>query len=78
MTIELKKIVEALLFSAERPLSIKEIRQIIAEATDDENPASVEEFRGVREAQIAEALEAVKVEFDLQQDRKSTRLNSSH
>ena len=67
MTIELKQIIEALLFSAERPLTIKEIRQIITEATDDEHPESVAVFRSVRDAQVIEALEAVKVDFDQQQ-----------
>ena len=67
MTIELKQIIEALLFSAERPLTIKEIRQIITEATDDEHPDSVAVFRSVRDAQVIEALEAVKVDFDQQQ-----------
>lgn len=67
MTIELKQIVEALLFSAERPLTLKEIRQIIAEATDDEHPESVDGFRNVRDAEIAIALDAVKVDFDFQQ-----------
>jgi len=67
MTIELKQIIEALLFSAERPLSIKEIRQIISEATDDEHPGTVEGFRNAREAQIVVALEEIKVEFDTQQ-----------
>ena len=66
MTIELKQIIEALLFSAERPLSTKEIRQIIAEATDDEHPSTVEGFRNAREAQIVIALEEIKVEFDTQ------------
>ena len=37
MTLELKKIVEALLFSAERPLAPKEIRSILADATDEEH-----------------------------------------
>ena len=67
MTLELKKIVEALLFAAERPLSTKEIRQIIAEATDEENPGVTEGFRNVREAQIAGMLEELKVELDTQQ-----------
>ena len=67
MTIELKQIIEALLFSAERPLSIKEIRQIIAEATDDEHPDTVEGFRNAREAQIVVALEEIKMEFDTPQ-----------
>jgi segregation and condensation protein B len=67
MTLELKKIIEALLFSAERPLSPKEIRTIFAEATDEENPGVTEPFRNVREAQIAAALEELKVEYDTQQ-----------
>ena len=55
MTLELKRIIEALLFSAERPLAPKEIRTIFAEATDEENPGMVEPFRNVREAQIVTA-----------------------
>ena len=66
MTLELKKIIEALLFSAERPLTTKEIRQILSDATDEEQPGSVEAFRNVREAQIVVALEEIKVEFDSQ------------
>jgi len=68
MTLELKKIIEALLFSAERPLSPKEIRTIFAEATDEENsPAATEPFRNVREAQIVATLEELKAECELQQ-----------
>jgi segregation and condensation protein B len=67
MTLELKKIIEALLFSAERPLSPKEIRTIFAEATDEENPGVTEPFRNVRETQIVVALEELKVEYDTQQ-----------
>ena len=57
MTVELKNIVESLLFAAERPLSVKDIRTIFAEAMDEENPAVTESFRNAREAQIAAALE---------------------
>jgi len=64
MTLELKNIVEAMLFAAERPLSAKEIRTIFAEAVDEEQPGVTESFRNVREAQIAAALEALKVEYD--------------
>ena len=67
MTAQLKNIVEALLFSAERPLSPKEMRTIFSEATDEENPAVAEAFRNVREAQIVVALEELKVEYDTQQ-----------
>ena len=67
MTLELKKIIEALLFAADRPLSTKEIRTIFAEATDEENPGVAESFRNVREAQVAATLEELKVELDMQQ-----------
>ena len=67
MTLELKEIIEALLFAAERPLTTKEIRQILAEATDEENPGATEPFRNVREAQVAATLEELKVELDTQQ-----------
>jgi segregation and condensation protein B len=67
MTLELKQIIEALLFSAERPLSPKEIRTIFAEATDEENPGVTEPFRNVREAQIVTTLDELKTECELQQ-----------
>ena len=64
MTLELKKIIEALVFSAERPLSPKEIRAIFAEATDEDHPGVTEPFRNVREAQIVAALDELKAEYD--------------
>lgn len=64
MTLELNKIIEAVLFSAERPLTSKEIRQIFADATDEENPAVTEAFRNVREAAILAALEQLKADYD--------------
>ena len=67
MQLELKEIIEALLFAAERPLTTKEIRQILAEASDEENPAVAESFRNVREAQVAAALEELKIETDTAQ-----------
>jgi segregation and condensation protein B len=67
MTLELKSIIEAFLFAAERPLTTKEIRQILAEATDEESRGTTEPFRNVREAQVAAALEELKVELDTQQ-----------
>jgi len=67
MTLELKQIIEALLFSAERPLSPKEIRTIFAEAIDEDNPGMTEPFRNVREAQIVAALDELKAECELQQ-----------
>ncbi|MCG3149493.1 MAG: Segregation and condensation protein B [Verrucomicrobiae bacterium] len=67
MTLELKKIVEAVLFSAERPLTSKEIRQIFADAIDEETPGLTEPFRNVREAQLVAVLEELKIEYDVQQ-----------
>jgi segregation and condensation protein B len=67
MTLELNKIIEAMLFAAERPLTTKEIRSIFAEATDEEQPGTAEAFRNVREAQIAGTLEELKVGYDTQQ-----------
>jgi len=66
MTLELKRIIEAMLFAAERPLSVQEMRTLFAEATDEEQPATVEAFRHVREAQIATALEELKLEWETQ------------
>jgi len=66
MTLELKKIIEAMLFAAERPLTAKEMRAIFAEASDEEQPGAVEPFRNVREAQIVAALEELKVELETQ------------
>jgi segregation and condensation protein B len=66
-TVELKQIIEALLFSAERPLAPKDIRAIFAEATDEENsPVVTEPFRNVREAQIVAVLDELKAECELQ------------
>jgi len=67
MTMELKQVVEALLFSTERPFSSQELRRIFAEATDEENPVATESFRHVREAAIDAALQELKIEYDTQQ-----------
>lgn len=66
MTLELKHILEAVLFSAERALSTKELRGILAEAADEEHPGATEPFRTVKEAALAVALEELKVEYDQQ------------
>jgi segregation and condensation protein B len=66
MTLELKQIIEALLFAAERPLSARELREIFAEATDETNPGLAEAFRHTREAQIAVLLEELKIEYETQ------------
>ncbi len=65
MTIELKQIIEAVLFSAERPLNLRELRGILADAVDDDAPGTTEPFRNVREAQIAAALDELKAAYAL-------------
>ena len=48
MVLELKNVIEALLFSAEKALSPKEIRRILAEARDE--ASAVELINRVRDA----------------------------
>src|SRR2546421_2468057 len=57
----LTKIIEALLFSAQKPLSIREITAAIRGAEDDEFGSS--EFTRVKEAEVAAALEQLKIEY---------------
>ena len=57
----LTKIIEALLFSAQKPLSIREITAAIRDAEDDEFGSN--EFVRVKEAEVAAALEQLKVEY---------------
>ena len=55
-------VVEALLFSAQKPLSIRELAAVIkgAGAEDDLSP---NEFANVKEAEIAAAIEQLKIEY---------------
>ena len=62
----LEKIIEALLFSAQKPLSTREITAAIKGAEDDLATGS-NEFSRVREAEVAAALEQLKVEYIEQQ-----------
>src|SRR5437016_5796926 len=57
----LTKIVEALLFSAQKPLSIREITAAIQGAEDDEFGSNG--FIRVKEAEVAAALEQLKIEY---------------
>jgi segregation and condensation protein B len=55
-------VIEALLFSAQKPLSIREITTAIKSAEDTEATGS-NEFSRVREAEVAAALEQLKTEY---------------
>src|SRR6478672_8189680 len=60
----LDKIIEALLFSAQKPLSIREVATAIKGGEDELSP---NEFSRVREAEVAAALEQLKIEYIEQQ-----------
>jgi segregation and condensation protein B len=64
----LDKIIEALLFSAQKPLSIREIATAIRGAEDDAANNAPNEFARVKEAELAAALEQLKMEY-VQQGR---------
>ena len=63
----LTKVVEALLFSAQKPLSIREIAMAI-KGGRAEDEFSSNQFARVREAEVAGALEQLKVEY-IEQER---------
>src|SRR5438067_2720317 len=62
------RVIEALLFSAQKPLSIREIATAIKGAEDDPAGARPNEFSRVRETEVAATLEQLKVEY-IQQRR---------
>ena len=58
----LSRVVEALLFSAQKPLSIREIAEVVKGAEAESEAASLE-FPRVSEPEIAAALEQLKTEY---------------
>jgi segregation and condensation protein B len=64
----LTRVIEALLFSAQKPLSIREITPAIRGAEDDLASKTPNEFARVRDAEVAAALEQLKTEY-IQQGR---------
>jgi segregation and condensation protein B len=65
--VRLTKIIEALLFSAQTPLSTKEIVDVLRYADGAGAESSPNEFARIREAEIAAALQELKVEYIEQQ-----------
>ncbi|MGA7273583.1 MAG: SMC-Scp complex subunit ScpB, partial [Candidatus Udaeobacter sp.] len=61
------RVIEGLLFSAQNPLSIREIATAIKGAEDDPGAAGPNEFSRVRETEVAAALEQLKIEYIEQQ-----------
>ena len=64
----LTRVVEALLFSAQKPLSIQEITAAIKGAEDDLADGTPNEFGRIKNAEVAAALEELQVEY-IQQGR---------
>src|SRR5881398_3766220 len=64
----LTRIIEALLFSAQKPLSIHEITAAIKAAEGDLASETPNEFARVKEAEVAAALQQLKVEY-IEQNR---------
>src|SRR5712672_2946858 len=64
----LEKIIEALLFSAQKPLSIREITTAIRGAEGDSASETPNEFARAKEAEVGTALEQLKVQY-IQQNR---------
>jgi segregation and condensation protein B len=62
----LARVIEALLFSAQKPLSIRAIVTAIKDADREDEPLP-NEFARVREAEVAAALEELKTEYVEQQ-----------
>jgi segregation and condensation protein B len=63
----LAKIIEAILFSAQKPLSMREIATAMKSAQADPAGAGPNEFSRVREAEVAAALEELKIQYVEQQ-----------
>ena len=61
----LARVIEALLFSAQKPLATKEMVDVLRRAGDEDNPAATgpNEFTKVREAEVAAALQQLKIEY---------------
>src|ERR1700756_4828156 len=64
----LTRVIEALLFSAQKPLSIHEIAVVIKAAEGDLADETPNEFARVKNAEVAAALERLKMEY-IQQNR---------
>ncbi|HXF11310.1 MAG TPA: SMC-Scp complex subunit ScpB [Desulfuromonadaceae bacterium] len=62
---ELKFILESILFSAQKPLSIKEIREVLANAADTEGAdATVKSLAKVKESELTAVLEQLATEHE--------------
>jgi len=61
---DLKFILESLLFSAQKPLSVKELRDVLAAAEQDDADATVKSLKKVKESEVTGALEQLAQEHE--------------
>ncbi|MBU6399899.1 MAG: SMC-Scp complex subunit ScpB [Verrucomicrobia bacterium] len=59
---ELKFVLEAILFTAQKPLTARELRELMTRAADDTEDAAAKAFRKVAEADVTAALEQLERE----------------
>src|ERR1051326_538354 len=60
---ELKLIVEALLFSTHKPLSAKQLTDLISGRTEDEPEGVLPEHKKLKESEVAAAIEELKIDY---------------
>jgi len=63
---ELKSLIEAILFAAQRPLSIKEIKVLLVNPAETEESEPTRAFKKTREAEISAAIQELKVDYTQQ------------
>ena len=65
---EPKHILESLLFSAQRPMSARELREVLANAADEENAEeAAKSLKKVKDDDLVVALEELARDYDLPQ-----------
>lgn len=63
---ELKSLVEAIFFAAQKPLSIKEIKNILSKPDESENLELIHAFKKTKEAEIFGVIEELKIDYTQQ------------
>ena len=61
---ELKNILEAILFAAQKPLSLKDIRDIFATTANNSEDEAIRAFKKVKEEELEQLLQALEQEYE--------------
>ncbi len=61
---ELKSIIEAILFSAQKPMNSRELRDLLSAAADQSEEADVKSFKKTKDDDVLEALQSLAVEHE--------------